>query len=137
MLRNLIATGTLGFVAVLVPGALVSEPFETPELIGIWGDDISCAGKPLIEGGSRSSATVEIKPGWIRNGEVWCLMDWSAPQHREEGFFINAHARCGEDAQRAWSLGFAFQRGTDASEDELILLWGDTLIQGQYRRCNR
>ncbi|WP_152912342.1 hypothetical protein [Candidatus Rhodobacter oscarellae] len=102
---------------------------ERAALYGIWGTPKQCAGEMLKEGGTVPAQPFEIRPGWLRHGQLWCRLIWFPVEKRENGIFTGARALCGEDALRGYRLGFAL------ADDALKIRWTFRVVNGPLRRC--
>jgi len=98
-------------------------------LEGRWGTPAQCAGQPLIEGGTRLAAPIEVGAEWLKQGEVWCRLTWFDPQPRANGLYQAARAQCGEDTVQGYNLGFVL------AGEALTLLWDEALVNGPLWRC--
>lgn len=112
--------------------AVAAAPADAgPEAIyGTWGSAAQCIGAPSIAGGTRRAAPVEISESWLRQGEIWCRLDWfdTGAAGVSRGYFA-ARALCGEDAARDHALGAHFDGST------LTLIWNQEWIDGPLQRC--
>ncbi|WP_421702624.1 hypothetical protein [Aliiroseovarius sp.] len=106
-----------------------AAPALANPLEGRWGTAAQCAGLPIVAGGTRLAAPVEVGAEWLKQGEVWCRLTWFAAQPRADGLFRAARAQCGEDSVRGYNLGFALEGET------LTLLWDEALVNGPLSRC--
>ncbi|WP_300515937.1 hypothetical protein [Aliiroseovarius sp.] len=109
---------------------LISTPALADPLLGRWGTPAQCAGRPVLEGGTRLAAPFEIGPEWLRQGEVWCRLTWFDAQPQSGGLFRAARALCGEDSVRGYNLGFVLEG------EALTILWDERLVNGPLRRCD-
>ncbi|MEL7114616.1 MAG: hypothetical protein AAGP08_03340, partial [Pseudomonadota bacterium] len=98
-------------------------------LYGIWGTDAQCSEALLLPTGTKRAAPFDIRPGWLRHGQMWCRLSWFDTDTRETGLFVGAVARCGEDSVRSYRLDFALDSGT------LHLIWDQTLVNGPLALC--
>ena len=98
-------------------------------LYDTWGTSDQCAGRLLLPKGTKRAAPFEIRPGWLRQGELWCKLTWFPAQTRENGLYVSTRATCGEDSARGYRLDFLLADG------EMMLIWDEALANGPLARC--
>lgn len=103
---------------------------ERAVLYDTWGTPQQCARSTILPHGTKTAEPFEIRPGWLRHGQLWCRLTWFPAQSRKDGLFVSTHARCGEDSVNGYRLDFAL------SGDSLTLIWDQSLINKDLRRCN-
>ena len=111
---------------------LLSGPVQADDrvvLYGVWGTAAQCAERAIIPGGTKRAAPFELRPGWLRHGDLWCRLTWFPALPRNDGVFVATQALCGEDSVRAYRLDF------DLSGQDLRLIWEERLINGPLQRC--
>ena len=96
---------------------------------GTWGTGTQCARALLKDGGTVLAEPFEIRPGWLRHGQLWCRLAWFPFQHRDDGAFNSARAMCGEDSVRSFRLDLSLDG------EELTLIWDESLVNGPMHRC--
>ncbi len=96
---------------------------------GTWGTAKQCSGEPIKSGGTVLAEPFEISADWLRQGQLWCRLNWYPIESRADGFFSGAFAQCGEDSVRDYTLGMVL------SDDNLTLRWSFPLSNGPLRRC--
>ena len=96
---------------------------------GKWGTAQQCARAPIKPGGTVLSEPFEISARWLRQGQLWCSLNWGPLEAREEGLFTGAHMQCGEDNVRSYFLGM------ELSNDKLRLRWDFPISKGPLARC--
>ena len=101
---------------VLFAPPAVADP--RAELYGTWGTEGHCARSTILPGGTARWEPYEIRPGWLRHGQVWCRLTWFPVSVRENGVFTGAHAVCGEDMVRTYNMRMVL-------EDEILTLKWD------------
>lgn len=112
--------------------ALLAFPAAANErevFYGVWGTAKQCSRTPVKSGGTVLAEPFEISANWLRQGRLWCRLNWFPMQPREDGLFTGAHAQCGEDSIRGYSLGM------ELSGDSLALRWDLLLLNGPLARC--
>ncbi|MEM9602458.1 MAG: hypothetical protein AAGA11_06325 [Pseudomonadota bacterium] len=110
--------------------AVVANPDPHAPLFGTWGTASHCARLPIQPGGTVLAEPFEVGPDWLRHGTLWCALTWGPVQPRDNGLFSAAHARCGEDAVRAYFLRFNLE------DDALTLRWGPFLSNSDLLPCD-
>ena len=96
---------------------------------GTWGTAKQCAREPIKTGGTVLAEPFEISREWLRQGQLWCRLDWYPIAPRGNGYFTGASARCGEDAVRDYLLGM------ELSDSELTLRWDVLHKNGPLQKC--
>ena len=119
------------FLTLSILATAPADADERNEFYGVWGTAQQCAGVPIKPGGTVLAAPFEISAEWHKQGEHWCQLNWFPIEKRDEGLFSGAHARCGEDAIRAYFLGMEVEGG------ELTLRWDVFRSNGPMMRCER
>ncbi len=117
--------------AFLALAALSAEADDRTALYGTWGSPGQCAGDVLVPGGSKRAEPFEIRAGWLRQGDMWCLLSWFPVQPRDDGLFATARARCGEDSVQGYRVDMVLD------SDVLTLIWDEGLINDGLARCDR
>ncbi|MEM9286367.1 MAG: hypothetical protein AAGA39_10815 [Pseudomonadota bacterium] len=97
---------------------------------GTWGTKAQCARQPIKPGGTVLAEPVEISPEWLRQGTLWCRLDWFPLERREDGLFTGAFVHCGEDSLRSYVLGMVM------TSDTLTLRWDLLRRNGPLTRCS-
>lgn len=115
----------LSFLA--FPAAAAAD--ERAVFYGTWGTEQQCTRVPIKPGGTVLAEPFEIRPGWLRQGRIWCRLKWFPIQTRKDGFFTGANAQCGEDAVRDYRLRM------ELSGKDLTLRWGSLQSNGPLARC--
>ena len=116
------------FLILLLFATLVQAD-DKEVLYGEWGTEAQCARLPIIPEGTKLAAPYEIKPDWLRHGEVWCRVNWSNASSESNGLFIAARGQCGEDAVRDYRINFRLRA------DKLTLTWNEWHKVGPLMRC--
>jgi len=117
------------FLVLIILLAAPAQAADYEKFLGTWGTVAECARAPLKPGGTRLAEPVEISKLWLKQGQLWCALNWGPIEPREGGAFTAATAQCGEDSVRAYFLGLLL-----AGED-LTLRWDFTHLDGPLRRC--
>lgn len=97
--------------------------------LGTWGTAEQCARAPIKPGGTVLAAPFEIGRVWMKQGQLWCSLDWGPVETMDDGAFTAATAQCGEDSVRGYFLGLRL------TGDELTLRWDFPHSNGPLRRC--
>ena len=118
----------LAFPAAVIAGT--AEEGERADFFGTWGTAQQCARAPIKPGGTVLAEPFEIRPGWLRQGRIWCRLRWFPIESRGDGLFTGANAQCGEDAVRGYFLRM------ELSGDDLTLRWGLQRSNGPLARCS-
>lgn len=121
------ATACGAALAAVICGAAAADEREV--FFGTWGTERQCARQPIAPGGTVLAEPFEINAQWLRQGRIWCRLNWFPIERREDGWFSGAHAQCGEDAVATYLLGMVL------SDGELTLRWGFPLSNGPLARC--
>lgn len=126
-MRTLILTSLL----ILAPLAALSEEAvdKHDAFYGIWGTKKQCAREPFKKGGTVRAAPYVITPQWIKQGNLWCSLNWGAVENSPTGKQSAANAHCGEDSVRSYFLGFKLK------EEKLTLRWDFLRANGPLERC--
>ena len=107
---------------------------EVSALNGTWGTPAQCARSLLVEGGSKTAEPFEIRDGWLKHGQTWCVLTWfPTQQFADNSQFTAARATCGEDSQRHYGLGFRLE--PQEGGETLTIIWDEALINGPLARC--
>ena len=117
----------------LVLLALIALPADAQEreaLYGTWGTEKQCTRQPIKPGGTVLAQPFEISDRWLKQGELWCRLDWFPLEQRSDGIFTGAYAHCGEDAVRGYILGM------ELTGQDLKLRWNVFLSNGPLARCD-
>jgi len=96
---------------------------------GTWGTMKECARAPIKSGGTVLLEPTKIGPRWLKQGKVWCSLDWGPVETRKDGFFTAARAQCGEDSVRSYFLGMKL------TGNNLRLRWGFPGLSDLLARC--
>lgn len=96
---------------------------------GTWGTAEQCARAPIKPGGTVLAAPFEIGQLWMKQGQLWCRLDWGPVETGDNGAFTAATAQCGEDSVRGYFLGLRL------TGDELTLRWDFPYQNGPLKRC--
>ena len=78
---------------------------ERKQFYASWGTPKQCARTPIKPGGTVLSQLYEISSKWLRQGSLWCSLNWGPLEFRKDSIFTAAHAQCGEDTLRSYFLG--------------------------------
>ena len=125
MENHLLRILALVIVLLAVPaGAGGHDPF-----LGTWGTAEQCARAPSKPGGTVLAAPFEIGRLWMKQGQLWCKLDWGPVETGDDGAFTAATAQCGEDSVRGYFIGLRL------AGDELTLRWDFPHQNGPLRRC--
>ena len=114
---------------ILLPLSAGAEGREA--FYGTWGTEQQCAGAPIKPGGTVLAQPFEIDRDWLRQGRLWCRLDWFPVEHRIGGFFTGAYAQCGEDSVQTYLVGMKLR------DDNLQLRWNVFTSNGPLKRCAR
>ena len=104
---------------------------EREVFYGLWGTEKQCARAPIKPGGTVLAQPFEVGPVWLRQGQIWCRLNWFPVRSSQDGVSTGAHAQCGEEIARDYHLGMKL------SGDVLSLRWGVLLRNGPLTRCAR
>lgn len=113
--------------------ALLSFPAHAgghDSFLGSWGTEAQCARAPVKPAGTVLAEPFEIGRLWLRQGQLWCKLDWGPVEAREDGLFTAATVMCGEDSVRGYFLGMTL------SGDRLTLRWDLFHSNGPLSRCS-
>lgn len=124
----LIILFTLPPTALTFPAAAADE---RKAFYGTWGTDNQCARALIKPGGTVTAEPFEISADWLRQGRLWCRLNWFSVETRENGLYSGAHAQCGEDSVRDYSLRIGL------SGEDLTLRWNLLLKNGPLKLCSR
>lgn len=115
---------------IALPAALPAEAADKRKVFyGNWGTAKQCSRIPIKPGGTVLSEPFEIDARWLKQGQLWCKLNWGPIEARKGGFFTGAHAICGEDAVRGYFLGM------ELVGDALTLRWDFPRANGPLARC--
>ena len=117
------------FLPFLFALAAMPAAADRAAFFGLWGTPQQCARELIKPGGSVRAAPYEIGGEWLRQGALWCQLDWFPIERRGGGAFTGAHARCGEDAVRGYLLGMTLEG------DALTLRWDVFRATAPMGRC--
>jgi len=95
-----------------------------------WGTAQQCARKPIKSGGTVLAQPFEIGAQWLKQGRLWCKLNWGPIEARDGGFFTGANAQCGEDSLRGYFISMRL------TNDKLTLRWDFPVSNGPLSRCN-
>ncbi|MEM7240345.1 MAG: hypothetical protein AAF501_21300 [Pseudomonadota bacterium] len=109
--------------------ALPAAAGQRADLYGTWGTAKQCERAPIVPGGTALAEPFVITADWLKQGRLWCRLDWYPVEQRAAGIFTGADAHCGEDAVRGYILGM------DLTDDALTLRWNVLLSNGPLMRC--
>lgn len=112
---------------VLFTGPANADDHE--QFLGIWGTADQCARAPIKPGGTVLAAPFEIGRLWLKQGQLWCKLDWGPVEIGDDGAFTAAMAQCGEDSVRGYFIGMRLVG------DALTLRWNFPHQNGPLRRC--
>ena len=99
-------------------------------LYGKWGTEAQCNGALITPQGTKRAAPFDIRPDWLKHGDVWCYLNWGTVAPTSGGgIFTVAQAQCGEDAVRGYNIKFRLD------ESELTLVWNLWIKNGPLMRC--
>lgn len=118
---------TLLFTFLTLPTIAAADARE--QFYGTWGTAKQCAKDPIKEGLTVRAQPFEITDEWLKQGQLWCRLDWFPVEPREDSVFTGAYAQCGEDAVRGYILGMRL------SDEKLTLRWDVLLSNGPLARC--
>ena len=111
----------------LLPVSAFAEDRE--RFFGTWGTAKQCSRLPIKPGGTVLATPVEISEEWLKQGNLWCRLNWFPIETRETGYFSGARAQCGEDSIRDYLLGVVL------SDEKLTLRWDLLRKNGPLARC--
>jgi len=117
------------FLTILLALPALAAAAEREALYGKWGTPKQCARELIKEGGTVLAEPFEINAQWLRQGQLWCRLNWFPTEVREDGLFTGAYALCGEDAAQSYTLGMVL------SDSKLTLRWDFPLSNGPLERC--
>ncbi|MEM8812626.1 MAG: hypothetical protein AAGF59_08415 [Pseudomonadota bacterium] len=109
--------------------ALPAAADDRAVFYGTWGTPQQCARAPIKPGATVLAEPFEIGSEWLKQGRVWCRLNWGPIQPREDGFFSGADVQCGEDSVRQYFLRM------DLTGETLTLRWDLLLSNGPLARC--
>ncbi|MEP3629468.1 MAG: hypothetical protein ABJN04_05615 [Hyphomicrobiales bacterium] len=126
-MRTLILTSLL----ILTPLAALSEEAvdKREAFYGIWGTKKQCAREPFKKGGTVRAAPYVITPQWVKQGNLWCSLNWGPVENSPTGKQSAANAHCGEDSVRSYFLGFKLK------DEKLTLRWDFLRANGPLEQC--
>ena len=119
----------LAFMALFIVVTATHANDQEP-LYGKWGTEAQCAGELITPKGTKRASPFDIQSQWLRNGEVWCRMNWGVVDKTEDGLFTVAQGQCGEDSVRGYNINFRLVG------DELTLVWNLWHKVGPLMRCD-
>ena len=118
------------FLALTPLPAMAEEPADKREpFYGVWGTKKQCARELFKEGGTVRAAPYVITPQWLKQGELWCSLNWGGVENSKAGKQSAANAHCGEDSIRSYFLGFKLK------QEKLTLRWDFLRANGPLERC--
>ena len=118
----------LALLAVLTASSAQSGDIRAP-IYGLWGTDAQCQAALISPTGTRRAVPFELRPGWLRQGDMWCRLSWFPTTPRATGLFAPARALCGEDSARGYRLDIVL------SDETIMLIWDESLTNGPLHRC--
>ena len=118
----------LAMIALL--GASAAFADERAPLYDTWGTPKQCEHVLLKPGGTVTAHPFEIRPGWLRHGDLWCRLNWFPATPRADGMFVSSRALCGEDSAQGFRLDMVL------GADGLRLIWDERLVNGPMQRCS-
>ena len=110
-------------------GVAAAAAADRAAFYGQWGTAKQCARKPIKPGGTLLAQPYELGPTWLKQGSLYCQLNWGPVEQRQDGSFTAANAACGEDTIRSYFLGIE-RRG-----DQLLLSWGFPNFSPPLSRC--
>jgi len=119
----------LALVFVLLNVPALADSSDHDRFLGTWGTAEQCARSPIKPGGTVLAEPFEIGRLWMKQGQLWCKLDWGPVETGDEGAFTAATAQCGEDSVRGYFLGMRLVG------DELTLRWDFPHSNGPLKRC--
>lgn len=102
---------------------------EREVFYGTWGTEKQCARKPIQKGGTVLAEPFEISSQWLKQGGVWCNLNWGIIEKLEDGHFAGVSAQCGEDSIRSYFLGLRLK------EENLTIRWDFPRANGPLAIC--
>lgn len=111
----------------ILPVAAAAD--ERDVLYGSWGTAQQCAREPLRPGLTVRAEPIEIGAQWLKQGPIWCKLDWFPLEERDDGVFTGAYAHCGEDSVQQYFLRM------NLSEESLTIRWDFLVSNGPLARC--
>jgi len=102
---------------------------DRASLYGNWGTEAQCTHALITPEGTKRAAPFDIRPDWLRHGDIWCRLHWGNLEQTTAGIFTVAQAQCGEDAVRAYTIKFRL------NDSELTLIWNLWIKNGPLMRC--
>ena len=116
--------------AAALAAAAAAAAAEREVFYGEWGTAKQCARQPIKEGGTLLAQPYELGETWLKQGNLYCQLNWGPIEQRGGGgSFTAAHAACGEDTIRSYFLGLEL-RG-----EQLRLTWGFPTSSPPLSRC--
>ncbi|MEP1443541.1 MAG: hypothetical protein ABJK39_11095 [Hyphomicrobiales bacterium] len=100
------------------------EPFY-----GTWGTQKQCKRELFKEGGTVRAAPYVIGPQWLKQGKLWCSLNWGPVENTPNAKQSAANAHCGEDSIRSYFLGLKIK------DEKLTLRWDFLRANGPLERC--
>ena len=119
---------TTGLVIFTKTLAWADEAKHQP-FYGTWGTHQQCARTAIVDGGSVMHEPFEIGPVWLKQGKLWCQLNWGPLDGQNGRYFTAAHAQCGEDSVRGYFLRMQLVEG------QLQLRWEFPISNGPLQRC--
>ncbi len=114
-------------IFLLMPTALLAQ--DHAAFHGTWGTPEQCKRLPLKSGGTVLASPFEIEKRWLKQGSLWCSLNWGPVEKRQGNLYSSAHAQCGEDAVRNYFLGMKL------SDNKLTLRWHFPKSNGPLAQC--
>lgn len=111
--------------------AAAADSDEREAFYGTWGTENQCARALIKPGGTVTAEPFEINADWLRQGRLWCRLNWFSVETSADGLSSGAHAQCGEDSVRDYSLRIGLSGG------DLTLRWNLLLKNGPLKLCPR
>ena len=115
----------------LVPALASAADDGRAAFHGTWGTVDQCNRAPIKPGGTVLAQPFEISAQWLKQGTLWCNLNWGPMQKRPTGLFTAAMAQCGEDSVRGYFVGMELKAG------KLTLRWDFPRSSGPLSRCQR
>lgn len=96
---------------------------------GTWGTEKQCKRELFKESGTVRAAPYIISQQWLKQGTLWCSLNWGPTEKQSTGQQSAANAHCGEDSIRSYFLGFKIK------DEKLTLRWDFLRANGPLKRC--
>lgn len=109
------------------PGAGADAPAQ---LLATWGTAAQCAARESGSDDNSTGSPFTLTEEWIRQGPIYCYLNWQAHTPVESGSETLAFAQCGEDTLREYRLQLLLV------QDRLRIRWSDDYTTPLLQRCD-